>query len=280
SSTDVRLLLEVCIDSVDSAVAAVAGGADRLELCGTLAAGGGVSPSLGLFRAVKKAVPQISIMVMIRPRTGDFVYSSDELEVMTEDIRVFKGAGAAGVVFGILTREGDIDVRRSTLLANEAQPLEICFHRAFDMTRDIQKAFEDARKIPHISRVLTSGHEPKCTSPAALANLSSLFRAMHEDEPQHQPHTLYRFNILPGSGVSPHTVRSVLLELLPLGLNQIHMSGGRWVPGEAQYRKDGMGMGVGEGEWAVWRTNEEYVREVVEIISATCREFVQQRTQG
>jgi len=218
-------------------------------------------------------------MVMIRPRMGDFVYSSDELEVMAEDIRVFKEAGAAGVVFGILTREGDIDISRSTVLANEAQPLEICFHRAFDMTRDVLGAFEDARKIPHISRVLTSGHEPRCTSPAALANLSSLFRAMHEDEPQNQPHTLYRFNILPGSGISPYTVRSVLLELLPLGLSQIHMSGGRWIPGESQHRKDGMGMGVGESEWAVWRTHEENVREVVEIISETCRGFLQQRTQ-
>ena len=103
-----------------------------------------------------------------------------------------------------------------------------------------------------------------------------MFGTINEVE-QRQPGqcgTAPRLDVLPGSGVSPSTVRTVLQALLPLGMRQIHMSGGRWVPGEAQYRKDGMGMGVGEGEWAVWRTSEERVREVVEIISTTYDEYV------
>ncbi|KZT73324.1 hypothetical protein DAEQUDRAFT_684282 [Daedalea quercina L-15889] len=267
NGSDTMFELEVCIDSVESAIAAVNGGADRLELCGSLAAGGGVTPSLGLFRAVTRAAPHVPIMVMIRPRTGDFVYSDAEVEVMLEDIRVFRDAGAAGVVFGILTHEGDIDVHCSTRLANEAHGMEICFHRAFDMTRNIHQAFRDVRRIPHLSRVLTSGYEPTCTTPAALANLTSLFRAMNEDDQHLDYDTARGLGILPGSGVSPSTIRSVLQELLPLGLRQIHMSGGRWLPGEAQYRRAGMGMGVGDGEWAVWRTSEERVREVAQIIS-------------
>ena len=91
-------------------------------------------------------------------------------------------------------------------------------------------------------------------------------------QPEH-PGTAPRLDILPGSGVSPSTVRTVLEALLPLGLRQVHMSGGRWVPSEARYRKDGMGMGVGDGEWAVWRTSEERVKEVVEIISTVYDEY-------
>ena len=158
-------------------------------------------------------------------------------------------------------------------------------------------AFRDVRTIPHLSHVLTrcavrpislyfgikrktfSGGEPACTSTAGLLNISAMFGAVNEVEvEEHRPERLAvaasrHLDILPGSGVSPSTIRTALRRLLPLGLRQIHMSGGRWIPGEACYRKDGMGMGVGEGEWAVWRTSEERVREVVEIISTVCDEY-------
>lgn len=105
---------------------------------------------------------------------------------------------------------------------------------------------------------ISSGGAPECTSPEGLTRIAGLLG------------TDSRLDILPGSGVSPSTVRAVLQALLPLGLQQIHMSGGLWMPGETHYRKGGMGMGVGEGEWAMWRTSEERVREVVKIISTTC----------
>lgn len=121
-----------------------------------------------------------------------------------------------------------------------------------------------------LNRDISSGGEPTCTSPEGLSRISNLFGTIKEVG---QPGKAPCPDVLPGSGVSPSTVRAVLEALLPLGLRQIHMSGGRWVPGETHYRKRGMGMGVGEGEWAVWRTSEERVREVVKIISTTCDEW-------
>ncbi|EKM61594.1 uncharacterized protein PHACADRAFT_248282 [Phanerochaete carnosa HHB-10118-sp] len=124
-----RILIEVCADSVESATAfveasvimvplnsclrirAVKGGADRLELCGNLALGGGTTPSVGLYKAVREAVPNVPLMVMIRPRVGDFVYTKFELQVMLEDISVFNALKADGVVFGALTKDAAIDIK-------------------------------------------------------------------------------------------------------------------------------------------------------------------------
>ena len=100
--------MEVCVDSVQSAINADKGKASRLELCSNLQEGG-LTPSLGLYRRVKKSVPSLPIFVMIRPRPGDFCYSEPELEVMREDIEIFKNEGAEGFVFGILSPSGDVD---------------------------------------------------------------------------------------------------------------------------------------------------------------------------
>ncbi|KAF5388520.1 hypothetical protein D9757_004690 [Collybiopsis confluens] len=111
------ILFEICIDSVESALNAVHGGASRLELCGNLGVGGGTTPSLGLFKTVHKAIKpyNIPVMVMIRPRTGDFLYSDADMEVMLEDIRAFKELDVQGFVFGVLTREGRVDVERTRM---------------------------------------------------------------------------------------------------------------------------------------------------------------------
>jgi len=117
--------LEVCVDSVESAIAAVDGGADRLEVCANLGLGGGTTPSLGLIRSIHTAVPNTPLMVMIRPRVGDFLYTDLELRVMLEDVIQLKATGrVSGVVFGILDSGGRVDVARSKLLAMEAHPLE------------------------------------------------------------------------------------------------------------------------------------------------------------
>ncbi|EIW64165.1 uncharacterized protein TRAVEDRAFT_41581 [Trametes versicolor FP-101664 SS1] len=109
-----RITIEVCIDSVESALAAIRGGADRLELCGNLGLGGGTTPSLGLFKAVREATPDgMPIMVMVRPRTGDFLYTDAEFGIMREDIKAFKEARADGVVLGILHKDGGIDTSRT-----------------------------------------------------------------------------------------------------------------------------------------------------------------------
>ncbi|KAG6910500.1 hypothetical protein DXG01_009919 [Tephrocybe rancida] len=254
------LLIEVCVDSVQSAINAAQGGADRLELCANLGLGGGTTPSIGLLRTVQKAIDGIPIMAMIRPRTGDFLYSDQELDVMLEDIRVFKEQGVRGVVVGILDKHGRVDVERMKQVVDEALPLEVCFHRAFDMTRDAEEALRDIESIGGISRILTSGHGK--TVPEALTTLTSLIlttKDLIENEP-------WGLTILPGSGINPSTVGPILNALLPLGLQEIHLSGSRWIGSDMVFKREGMGMGIGgDGEWGVWMVDGENISEVRDV---------------
>lgn len=289
------LVMEICVDSVESAIAAVRGGADRLELCSNLVNGGGLTPSLGLFRAVRTAVGStVPIMIMIRPRTGSFLYSEAEIEIMKEDIRIFKEEGANGVVFGVLTTYGQINVETTRELVNEALPLQVCFHRAFDMTQDPHAAMLHLYSIPGITRVLTSGHGKIATSPSSLSILSDLhtetiqhFHSLTRVRPWHsrtnssssipsanpQPRITPTdpITILPGSGINPNTVQILVVILLRVGLKEIHLSAGDFVESEMQYRKrtgmeDPDATGMGMGEWKVWKTDERIVRQMRSII--------------
>ncbi|KAI0078853.1 hypothetical protein K474DRAFT_1690101 [Panus rudis PR-1116 ss-1] len=259
-----RFTLEVCIDSVESALAAARGGANRVELCANLGMGGGTTPSLGLFKAVRDAIPSIPVMVMIRPRAGDFLYTSRELEVMLEDIHIFQEMGADGVVFGVLTADGDIDVEKT-------QRLSVCFHRAFDMTRDsffydpnerqFSSSLQAIVSIDGIHRILTSGHRTK--APTALP----IFRALSQQLPKLNEGRSIPLTIMPGSGINQQTVGPLLEELLPLGLQEVHLSAGGWLPSGMRHRPEGMEMGIpGEGEWAIWQTDEHSVRAVREAV--------------
>lgn len=154
--SDNHLVIEVCVDSVESALAAQEGGADRVELCDNLIEGG-TTPSVGTMELARQHLT-IGLNVMIRPRGGDFCYSDVEFQVMRIDVQAAKQSGADGVVFGILKPDGEIDKERTRELVELARPMSVTFHRAFDMTRDPYEALQDLIDLG-IDRVLTSGQE-------------------------------------------------------------------------------------------------------------------------
>jgi len=146
--------LEICVGSWQSALAAQAGGADRIELCDNLAEGG-TTPSYGMLVQCKKVL-QIPFFPIIRPRGGDFIFSKDEFEIMKEDVTCCRDMGCEGIVIGILRKDGSIDTERCSELIAIAGNMQITFHRAFDRCSDMKKGLEDIIQLG-CHRVLTSG---------------------------------------------------------------------------------------------------------------------------
>ena len=159
-----RCLLEITVESVEAAAAAERGGADRIELCAKLAAGG-LTPSVELIAATRKQV-HVPIFAMIRPRRGGFVYSEAELRGMREQITAAKRLGMDGVVLGILQEDRGVDVARTRELVELAEPLPVTFHRAFDECADLDAALEDVIRTG-AARILTSGGAANAVEGAA-----------------------------------------------------------------------------------------------------------------
>lgn len=178
--------IEICLESIESVLAAEKGGADRVEFCADLFEGG-TTPSLGAFKVARQH-STIKMSVMIRPRGGDFCYSSLEFEAMKEDIRLFREAGADCVVFGILTPEGEIDLERTRQLIELARPMEVTFHRAFDMTPNAEASLETLIGLG-VDRLLTSGLE--ATVIEGIETLAALVRQAGD-----------RIIVMPGCGIT------------------------------------------------------------------------------
>lgn len=217
------ILIEVCVDSVESAVAAQEGGADRIELCDNLLEGG-TTPSIGMIDVVRAQV-KIPIHVLIRPRGGDFCYSDLEYAVMQRDIVTIGAQGVDGFVLGILTPEGDVDLVRTRALVEIARPRHITFHRAFDMSRNPQEALEALIGLG-IERVLTSGQEPSALE--GLAMINTLIQQARN-----------RIIIMPGGGVA----RSLQQIVTASDVQEVHMSVNKQVESAMTYRNPRVSMG-------------------------------------
>jgi copper homeostasis protein len=166
------VLIEVCVDSVESAVAAERGGAGRVELCSGLLEGG-VTPSAGLIELVRGKT-SLGLQVMVRPRGGDFCYTPEEFDTMKRDVVAAQKLGADGVVLGILKADGSVDIGRTRQLVELARPLNVTFNRAFDMAADLFRALEDICSTG-ADRILTSGGES-----TALCGVERIARLVRE----------------------------------------------------------------------------------------------------
>lgn len=201
-----RNVLEVCCGSLQSAVNAVAGGAERIELCSALEVDG-LTPSMQVLRELRQRYPALKIHVLIRPREGDFVYSEAEVAQMEWEIHEAVAAGATAIVSGALTADGEVDVPATKRLMQAAEGLPFTFHRAFDVVKDWQAALETLRALG-IQRVLTSGGA--ATAEEGIAVLRQLVAQAGES-----------LTILPGGGVNRRNARRIIKET---GATEIHGS--------------------------------------------------------
>ncbi len=200
-----RILLEICVDNPDAAFAAIEGGADRLELNSALRLGG-LTPSLGLIQQIRGA-SKIPLMIMIRPRPGGFAYSDREFLLMQRDCQIALEHGADGIVFGVLSPDGSLDVDRCQTMIQQIRPAQAVLHRAFDVVPDPLIVIQQAIDLG-FDRILTSG---QCfTVEEGIKNITSWIKS-HGD----------KIEFLPGGGIRISNARMIIDQI---GCNQIHAS--------------------------------------------------------
>lgn len=238
--------IEICVDSIQSALAAEKGGADRVELCQNLFEGG-TTPSAGLILGVRRAV-RLPVYPIIRPRGADFCYSEAEFEVMKDDVRLAREWGVDGIVLGLLKRDGSIDVKRTQVLMEIAGPLPVTFHRAFDVTPDPFKALETLIQLG-VRRVLTSGQER-----TVLEGIDLLVELVKRAGK--------RIIVMPGGGISDRNFDKI--RRLSKA-REFHLSASGPVSSSMTYRNSRVPMGreLRASEFAWSATDSEKVQKVV-----------------
>lgn len=235
--------LEVTVDSLDSSLAAQAGGADRIELCSALREGG-VTPSAGLIRSVRAAVT-LDLFVLIRPRGGDFCYTPNEILTIFADIREAHALGADGVVLGALTPDGDVATELTSEMVSAARPMQVTFHRAFDMTRNLDQALEDVIAAG-VDRVLTSGGERDIVH--GTETIQRLMAASRG-----------RIALLAGGGLRRHNVGQLIRAT---GVEEVHTSLRARLPSHACYSNPHILLGEHAEEPVRYGVREQDVRRL------------------
>ena len=247
-------LLEICVDSLASARAAIAGGADRLELCSALLAGG-LTPYEALLRQIR-AESDIEIRCLMRPRPGDFLYTPEEMELMRQQILSLKAAGADGFVIGCLTANGNLDEDAMNPLVEACGGCGITLHRCIDVSRDPVETYRKAGELG-VDTVLTSGAASNCKAGrAVIAQLIALRDA--EKGPE----------VLIGAGVNANVIH-YFRQNVP-GSASFHASCKTELESAMVFRREGVPMGLpGLDEWHIQQTSEEAVRAARNALDET-----------
>ncbi|MCF0135244.1 MAG: copper homeostasis protein CutC [Lachnospiraceae bacterium] len=237
-----NFILECCVDSVESAIKAQEGGANRLELCGNLIIGG-TSPSIALYEEVRKHT-NIRIHALLRPRFGDFLYTDHEMEILRREVALFREAGCDGVVIGCLTEEGELNMPGMQMLLAERGNMSVTLHRAFDVAKDPFKVLEQCKELG-INTILTSGQKNSVLEGADL-----ICQLVEKAEG--------KVDILAGAGVNAAVIEKMLAKT---PLTSFHMSGKVTLDSGMKYRKEGVSMGLPSlSEFEVWQTDPAKVR--------------------
>lgn len=241
--------LEICVDNVQSAIDAQNAGADRVELCDNLAEGG-TTPSYGTILTARKNL-NIKLHVIIRPRGGDFLYTPQEYEIMLRDIEMCGELGADGIVLGILNADGTIDTERTIGLVKAASPMDVTFHRAFDMCSDPVKGLEDII-LTGATRILTSGQ--KRSVPQGVELIRKLVSQAGE-----------RIIIMPGSGLDESNIAMAVAT----GAMEFHLTGRKVVESSMIFRRDGIPMGGVPDipEFSRKVADPEKIRKIINILN-------------
>lgn len=191
-----RKVLEVCVDSFESAMAAIAGGANRIELCSSLT-DGGLTPTPGLLALIQNNNPEkIPIFCMLRCRAGNFIYTSEEIEIMKEDAKILRKNGADGFVFGALLENGDVNMKNCREIIKSCYPLAVTFHRAFDFCRRPTIEVEVIIDLG-FTRILTSGKQK--TAQQGVKLISKLMEQVGS-----------RIIIMPGGGINLDNLKFIM----------------------------------------------------------------------
>ncbi len=242
--------VEACVDTIESALAAEAGGADRIELCANLIEGG-TTPSFGTLAACRERL-QIPMHVLVRPRGGDFLYTAAEMQVMLADIEQLKRMRIDGVVSGILMADGRVDADRTATLVDAARPMSVTFHRACDVSRDWRETLDTLIALS-VDRVLTSGQAR--TAPDGAETIAAMVE-----------HGAGRIGILPGGGITPDTAKALVKAA---GVEEIHLTGATTRASAMTFRAPHVEIGTppprSEYEWA--QTDPQMIRRVIERLA-------------
>ena len=237
-------ILEVCVDSLASARAAIRGGADRLELCSALAIGG-LTPYTALLEQIRQE-SSIPIRCLMRPRAGDFLYTKEEITQMAQQIRMLRCAGADGFVIGCLTPDGELDAEAMKPLLDASQGAGLTLHRCIDVSRDLNQTYLQAAALG-IDTVLTSGGVPNCRT--GMDAIAQLLLLRDQGGPE----------VLIGAGVNAGVIEE-FKSRFPAAC-AFHMSGKTEIESGMRFRREGIPMGIpGFDEWHIPQTSEEAVR--------------------